>query len=309
MEREDDPQRTEWLNQRLGENRFPPEPLPIPPIPTEEDGPPPLPPIPDVVETNTPPIPDIIRVPEFPELTPPPPIQFLTVDNITVSTATLILSNHEGSWRYRDVVARTFCGSVFGFYDLPGSPRSTAQLTGLEPDTEYTYAAYRYVSGAGCDTTLEIDRVTFRTLAIERIPPPLPADSYELKLEELTDTTATVSINPIPEIGLWTFHLLLGTTGNTITFSNCPLSINKFAFFRYLTPSTEFTAIAFDSAGCDPRSEVARLTFTTLGSGEDPTAPRLRLVQALDTQATVELLNPPFPNPSQNASTRWRYSL
>ena len=32
-------------------------------------------------------------------------------------------------------------------------------------------------------------------------------------------------------------------------------------------------------------------------------------MQALDTQATVELLNPPFPNPSQNASTRWRYSL
>ena len=313
LEREDDPQRIAWLDAGTCDNRFPPNPLPLPPIPIEEGAIPPdqpLPPDPDVTEDNVPPIPPIRRIPEFPELTPPPPIQFLSVDNITVSTADLLLNNVEqaSTWRYTDVNRREFCGSVFGFYDV-GRPYTRAQLIGLEPDTEYTYAAYRYVLDAGCDDDLEIDRITFRTLAIERVPPPLPADSYELKLEELTDTTATVSINPIPEIGLWTFHLLLGTTGNTITFSNCPLSINKFAFFRYLTPSTEFTVVAFDIAGCDPRSEVARLTFTTLGSGENPNAPRLRLINALDTVASVELLNAPRPDPNLDVSARWRYSL
>ena len=79
---------------------------------------------------------------------------------------------------------------------------------------------------------------------------------------------------------------------------------------RFLEPATEYTIYAHSWEGCSMESQIATLTFTTLGAGEVPsTDPRLRLVQALDTQATVELLNPPFPNPSQNASTRWRYSL
>ena len=79
----------------------------------------------------------------------------LTVDDATVSTATLTLTNYSGAWWYKRVAPSgdDTCNNV-------AAGTSTATLSSLNADTSYTYTAY---DASGCESGDEIDSVTFIT--------------------------------------------------------------------------------------------------------------------------------------------------
>ena len=79
----------------------------------------------------------------------------LTVTNVKATTATLTISNYTRSWYYKHTTpANGTCSAV---------SKATADLTGLTPETDYTYVAY---SDAACTQTLlaaDDPPVTFTT--------------------------------------------------------------------------------------------------------------------------------------------------
>ena len=83
---------------------------------------------------------------------PPVGSPALTVSNITTTTATLSIADHNGAWYFK----RT--GGPVNTTCKAASSGTTANLSSLTADTSYTYTAY---NDSGCATAL--DSVTFST--------------------------------------------------------------------------------------------------------------------------------------------------
>ena len=105
----------------------------------------------------------------------------LTADEVSQSSAKLKMENYEGDWHHKQA------GGGQGASATGIRPKSsngcstavsgsTASLSGLTPETEYTWKAYK---AEGCADADEIASTTFTTLAVGQTPPDTGGDNND----------------------------------------------------------------------------------------------------------------------------------
>ena len=117
----------------------------------------------------------------------PPPS--LTAGSVTLTGATLTLSNHTAAWWHNSDYGETGCTRVSAGTD-------TASLKRLKPGTSYTLHAY---SASGCAETRKIASVSFTTST--------PGD-------RITDKSFTLNVNNDDPTGVWSDGATLWVSNN-----------------------------------------------------------------------------------------------
>ena len=172
---------------------------------------------------------------------------------VTLTGATLNISNHAGGWWYKRVnpTGDTTCGSV-------GAGTSTAALSSLTKSTSYTYKAY---DKSGCADADEIAEVTFTTLA------------YYFSAGAPGATTVALTLNG--QAGDWRYKRSAPTTGS------CSAAVSTAtANLTSLGTGTTYTYKAYADATC--ATEVGAVSFTT-------TAPTLTVTSVTHGSATLTI--------------------
>ena len=158
--------------------------------------------------------------------------------NPTATTATLTIANRSGNWHYKHTTpAAGDCSTA--------QTGTTANLTGLTPNTPYTFRAY---SDAGCNNRLATAG-QFRT------------DNPSLAASGVAQTTATLTISnwDLTNDGNWYYKETSGSCSSAQSGATASLS--------NLTASTSYTYAAYSDSGCTSAKKVtADLAFSTLGS-------------------------------------------
>ena len=219
----------------------------------------------------------------------------LTSGQVGSSSATLKLEHYEGEWSYQggQGAGQAQAGRVTGTVasvsgdgvgpasaasqstdqcqDMPAG-QYTANLTGLTPDTEYTWKAYE---GPGCKDA-EIASTTFTT-ATAGTHPPTGEEPDQAEAEAAADLQPTFGAYTIgnqsyePHQAIGTLSLPAATSGNgPLTYAltpALPAGLRFDAATRTLSgtptgarPATTYTYTATDADVSEP--DVARLTFT-----------------------------------------------
>ena len=160
----------------------------------------------------------------------------LRASNVAATTARLTIANRSGGWYYKaDVAPHTACQS-----QVSGDKEN---LTGLSPNTTYTYTAY---GDATCTNANKL--ATARAFTTPK----------SLTVSSLGSTTATLTVGG--HTGNWYYmadtgphHYCQGpVTGTSENLTG-------------LTSDTTYAYAAFSNPSCRADSEFARATFTTIG--------------------------------------------
>ena len=219
--------------------------------------PPPTPPTPTPTPTPTP-------APTPPPTPTPLPVTLTAGGNPTATTATLTIANRSGNWHYKHTTpAGGDCSST-------AQTGTTANLTGLNPNTRYIFSAY---SDAGCNNRLAT------ASAFSTDNPSLAASGVAQ-----TATTLTIS-NWAAADGSWYYKANTGPhTSCSSAQSGASVSLSG------LTASTSYTYAAYSDSGCTSAKKVtADLTFSTPGSptlgASNPTATTATLTVGNHTSA------------------------
>ena len=208
----------------------------------------------------------------------------LTATNIGQTTATLALSGRTAKWWYSRQGDDTCVAVAAG--------TSTADLTGLEADTEYTYRAY---SMANCPTSVKIAEHTFETLAV----PTLAAS-------DVGADTATLTI--ANHTGDW-YYKYTSPSGGTcssdaVTDDDVDLTS--------LTPGTSYTFKAYSDSNCSTEVASAQPFLTkpakTEGVAVGNRDTELRLSWRAVTSATSYKVQWKSGSESYDASSRQKTS-
>ena len=182
-----------------------------------------------------------------------------TATGITHNSATLTLTGHSGNWwlkRTKPTGVST-CSSKGSTY--------TANLTGLNTNTTYTYTAH---SGSGCTTSNTINTVSFTTNAAA---PPLTATG-------ITHNSATLTLTGHP--GSW---WLKRTTPTDTTCKSKGTTYTE--NLTSLTAALSYTYTAYSDSTCS--TTINTVTFTTTE------APELASTNITHKSATLTLTNHP----------------
>ena len=172
----------------------------------------------------------------------------ISVTDVTTTTATLTLANHDGAWFYR---ASGGSGGASGASaasanngDCTGPVQgSQATLTGLDPDSSYTITAW--ADGCGGAAMASGEFVTAQ-------------QSGTLSLDRLYATSAVLDF-ATQGTSHWHYQ---ADTGPHSTACSGRLQVIRDAHVGGLTPLTQYTYRAYTDANC--ANEVASITFTTL---------------------------------------------
>ena len=164
----------------------------------------------------------------------------LGVSDITSRGATLTIGGHSGNWWYTADTGpdSTTCrdgGATTNNTD-------TEALTGLSPNTEYTYRAY---SDSSCLNEVADGTVTFST--------------YEMTANSITATTATLTL--VGHTGNWWLKRTVPGGDNT-----CHAKTASTHSLTTLDAGTSYTYKAYDKTNCNSADEIASETFSTLAS-------------------------------------------
>ena len=163
----------------------------------------------------------------------------LTASNVGATSATLNLAGHSGQWWYdADTGPHTTCqGPV-------AAGTSTADLTGLTANQQYTYKAY---DATGCNSADLLASIAFTT-----------PTAAELAAQNITATSATLELSN--RTGDWWFKQTAPDAGT------CTAGESDFTNdLTGLIPGTAYTYKAYGASTCGDTHESASVDFTTGG--------------------------------------------
>ena len=156
----------------------------------------------------------------------------LTASRITTSAARLTISGHTADWWHKGDQSGSACTSV-------SANTSTADLTGLDTNTSYTYTAY---SDNACSTPIAT-APAFATLSAS--------------VRNISDTSATLRL--ANRVGPWFYK---ATTGPHTTCQGPATGANRLV--TGLTPGVTYTYSAYADAACTGANLLATTgAFTT----------------------------------------------
>ena len=166
------------------------------------------------------------------------PVKKLIATDVTATTATLTLGPHSGAWYYKHGNAGATCSAEIS------AGTSESALTGLTPNTTYTYTAY---SDSSCTTKI-VTASAFRTLN-----PTLAASSVSY-----TTATLTISRWDTSTDGNW-YYQADQAPDDSCSGAQSALTDD----LDSLTPNTTYTYTAYSDSGCSTAIS-AGSAFTTL---------------------------------------------
>ena len=156
----------------------------------------------------------------------------LTVSGITATSATLTISNHNTSWWYQNSNAGIPCTS--------GGATNSKTVTGLQPATSYSFAAF---SNDTCTT-----RITQWTAAFTTLSPTLSASSSKWDSATLTISDWNTS--------WWYEGTQQGAQCTSVTAGTTTAITD-------LTDGTSYTYKAYSASTCASSAELDDVTFYT----------------------------------------------
>ena len=172
----------------------------------------------------------------------------LNLTAVTHNSATLYLGTYYGDWWLKRVSESGTC--------IQKNRDRTTNLTGLLPDTTYTYAAY---SAYNCYPNDQITTVTFTTIGRTLTPSAVTHNSATL--------TLTSNITLTGYHGEWWLKRTAPTTGACTHQTNTDTQN-----LASLTPGIIYTYTAYSAANCHPGDQITTATFTTIGRTLIPSA-------------------------------------
>ena len=180
----------------------------------------------------------------------------LTARSVTQTTATLTIANHTAAWWYQGNQDGTTCTSV-------NANTATAELSGLEASTNYTYTAY---DAANCNAGDKIADVDFTT-----------PEAVKFTADSITEKRATLTL--ANHSSSWHYKRTAPTTGNcTAVASGYTLSLSD------LTAGQSYTYQAFSDSTCTSGNKIGEESFTTID---------FAFVSKTNNSATLELKHYP----------------
>ena len=194
----------------------------------------------------------------------------LSVDEVGSSSATLKMENYNGAWYHQQAGAQAATQAGGCSTAVNGA---TANLTGLTPETDYTWKAYK---AEGCADADAIASTSFTT-ATAGTHPPTGGEPDQVEAEVEADLQPTFGAHTIdnqayePHQAIGTLQLPAASGGNgPLTYAltpALPAGLTFDAATRTLRgtptgarPATTYTYTATDADASEP--DVARLTFT-----------------------------------------------
>ena len=194
----------------------------------------------------------------------------LSSDQVGSTSATLTLNHHEGAWYHQQAGGQA--GAQAGGCSTAVNG-ATANLTGLTPETDYTWKAYK---AEGCADADAIASTSFTT-ATAGTHPPTGGEPDQVEAEVEADLQPTFGAHTIdnqayePHQAIGTLQLPAASGGNgPLTYAltpALPAGLTFDAATRTLRgtptgarPATTYTYTATDADASEP--DVARLTFT-----------------------------------------------
>ena len=168
----------------------------------------------------------------------------LTVDNITNNSARLTIVDHEGEWRYQGSQDSAPCVLI-------SATQKSADITGLSPNTEYTYSAFE---ADGCGVEQRLATITFTTQASTTSKTP------RLIVENVKPTTARLRITNYSN-AWWYSGGASNTTPGTCTSVAAGIDVVELS---NLTVDASYTYSAYSASGCASANLIDTVGFSTL---------------------------------------------
>ncbi len=166
----------------------------------------------------------------------------LTADDITSTTATLNLANNAyKTWSYQQTSPSGPACRQDGIWGGFDPSKTSESLTGLSPNTTYTFTGY---FGADCAQANKMADVSFTT------------PSATLAVSNVTKTTATLTISGHGGVGWWYQGNQSGATCGSASAGTSSANLAG------LTVGTEYTYKAYNASGC-AAGQISSHTFST----------------------------------------------
>ena len=201
------------------------------------------------------------------------PAPTLTASDVTSTSATLTLANHTGGWYYNYTKTQGSTSTDGTCSSKVASGTSVKDLTGLSPDTTYTYTVY---SDSECaiklaDNTAEVQ---VNTLVVTLTAVDVTHNSAKLIISNHTDGWYYTYT---PSTGGSCVAVASGTSEDTLT---------------NLSPDTTYTYKAYSDISCTSEltTDTTDATFTTLKAGATP-AVTLTAVDVTSTSVKLIISN------------------
>ena len=195
----------------------------------------------------------------------------LTFSGVSATGATLELHNYtgQGDWYYQQITTvagknpySTCTGPVSG--NTAPSINESVKLSGLSPNTKYTFSAFRSRSNLSpseqCNRDLNADNKGPQWLATDSFRTSSPAPSPSLSAATITETTATLAIANYG--GSWYYKRTQPTEGDH-PYGICSAAVTGTSVnLTGLRADTSYTFMAYQDQDCT--MPIALYSFTTL---------------------------------------------